>query len=231
MVSIGGQLLGELRLLELYTQALAQVVIMPGAPPVTEHVHRPLVRRGESFEDLDGRRLAGPIRAQQSEALTRPHRKVDPRDRHQVFISLHQAGAANRHGGTVSPAGSGARPRLHLHRYPKDHRWRPASPHRRRHSLCNLQSIPEPPAAARTRSFGSNGSFECNLRHRLCRLACPPVPHILPASYTCRRTRRAAVSTVGPADGRRGPTRGTGRRTACSHQKECGPAAPRALPS
>ena len=55
-----GQLVGELRLLQLNAQALAELLLVR-LPPATEHLHLSTVWRKQAFKDFNGRRLAGTI--------------------------------------------------------------------------------------------------------------------------------------------------------------------------
>src|SRR2546422_11364871 len=68
---LDGQLVGELRLLELDAEPLAQRPVRSAAPapPHPEHGDVPGIGGCESFEDLDRRRLAGAVGPQQAEAL------------------------------------------------------------------------------------------------------------------------------------------------------------------
>src|SRR6185369_16555128 len=61
------ELVGELRLLELDAEPLAQRVLVVG-PASPEHFHHALVRRRQPLADLDRRRLARAIRSEETEA-------------------------------------------------------------------------------------------------------------------------------------------------------------------
>ena len=97
------QPLVELRLLQVDAQPLAQRVVV-FAPPRPQHLDRPRVRRLQTLEDLDGRRLAGPVGSQQAEALAAEHREVQMVDRGQRAVALHEPRATERR-----PAGRGRR--------------------------------------------------------------------------------------------------------------------------
>src|SRR5207247_11311573 len=92
-----GELIALLAALELDPEALAQ-----RAPPGTvAPVHPPDFDRsgvgdGEPFEDLDGGRLAGAVGPEQAETLTGFDREIEPRDRYDVAVALHQPRAVNR---------------------------------------------------------------------------------------------------------------------------------------
>src|SRR5690606_30613709 len=72
--------------------------------------------REQPLEDLDGGRLARPVRPEQAEALTRPGLEVEPIHRHDVLVALDQPAAADRRGtfgrilhpGKVQPCREGA---------------------------------------------------------------------------------------------------------------------------
>ena len=92
------QLLGELRLLELDAEPLAQLAILPGAPALAEQLDLALVGRGQPFEDLDGRRLAGAVGAEQAEALAAADLEIEAVDGDDVAEALDQAATADRRG-------------------------------------------------------------------------------------------------------------------------------------
>ena len=66
------------------------------APAQAEHFDVARVRLEQPLEDLDGRRLAGAVRAEQAEALARPHLEVEARDGHDVAIALVEPAAQDR---------------------------------------------------------------------------------------------------------------------------------------
>src|SRR5262245_5590985 len=66
------QLVGELRFLQLDSEPLPQRAFI-ALPAQTEHLDIAVIRREQSLEDLDRRRLARAVRSEQSEALAAPH--------------------------------------------------------------------------------------------------------------------------------------------------------------
>ena len=56
-----------------------------------EHLDGAAVARAVALEDLDGRRLAGAVRAEQAEHLARLDREVDPAERFVVAVALAEA--------------------------------------------------------------------------------------------------------------------------------------------
>ena len=89
------QLVGELRLLQLYAETLTQLVLMR-TPCHPEHFDVALVWRQQSLEDLDGRRLAGAVRTQQPEALAALDGQREPVDGDDVSIALANVLAPQR---------------------------------------------------------------------------------------------------------------------------------------
>src|SRR5205085_2342195 len=90
------QLVGQLRVLELDAEALAQGARLGASGPVQpEDLHVPRIGRREPLQDLDGGGLAGAVRPEQAEALSRGHREIEPRDRQHVAITLDQARATD----------------------------------------------------------------------------------------------------------------------------------------
>ena len=67
-----------------------------GVPPrlriLAEHRHLAGVARAVALEDLDGRRLAGAVRAEQAEHLAACDREVDPAKGLVLAVALAQAG-------------------------------------------------------------------------------------------------------------------------------------------
>ena len=92
------QLVGELRLLQLDAEPLAQRLRI-GRPAQPEHLDVAGVRLRQPFADLDGRGLAGAVRAEQAEALARAHLELDAVDGDDVLVGL--AEIATRKAGVV----------------------------------------------------------------------------------------------------------------------------------
>ena len=90
-----GELVAELRLLELDTEPLPQRVVV-GAPAHAEDLDVAGVRLDQAFEDLDGGRLAGAVRPEQAEALPCPHLEIEAGHGDDVAVSLVQAAAHER---------------------------------------------------------------------------------------------------------------------------------------
>ncbi len=88
-----GQLVGELRLLQLDAQPLAQRLRVR-RPPQPENFDVTRVRLGQPLADLDRRRLAGAVRTEQAEALPGRHVEVDAVDGHDVLVGLAKIGDA-----------------------------------------------------------------------------------------------------------------------------------------
>ena len=91
-----GQLLVELCFLELDAEPRAQLSIAPLPPALAEHFHLTAVRRGEPFEDLDRRGLAGAVRPEQAEALTAPDLEIEAGNGDDIRVALLQAAASQR---------------------------------------------------------------------------------------------------------------------------------------
>ena len=75
-----GELLGELGFLQRDADALADVIVL-SAPAQAEDFDLAGGGVEQAFEDLDGRRLAGAVRAEQAEALAALDRQVEAADR------------------------------------------------------------------------------------------------------------------------------------------------------
>ena len=88
------QLVGELGLLELDADALAQGLRRSLSQVGPQHLHRPGVGGVQALEDLDGRGLAGAVGAEQTEALAGAHLEVDPIDGDQGPVALDETAAA-----------------------------------------------------------------------------------------------------------------------------------------
>ena len=90
---LDGELVGELRLLELDAEALAQLALV--APSAGRAPRLARVGREQPFEDLDRRRLAGAVRAEQAEALAAAHLERQAVDGHDVAVAFLQILAAH----------------------------------------------------------------------------------------------------------------------------------------
>src|SRR5207247_583671 len=91
------ELVGELRILQLNPQALAQGAgARTPRPAHPEDLHLAPVGGGESFEDLDGGRLSRPVGPQESEALACIDGEIEPRDRYDVRVALREPGTTDR---------------------------------------------------------------------------------------------------------------------------------------
>ena len=82
-----GELLGELRLLQLDAEPLAQLGRV-GLPPQPEHLDDAGVGRRQALADLDRRGLAGAVRSEQAETLAGVDLEVDAVDGDDVLIRL-----------------------------------------------------------------------------------------------------------------------------------------------
>src|SRR5207237_4346987 len=90
------QRVGQLRVLELDAESLAQGPPLAASGPVQpEDLHVPRIASREPLQDLDGGGLAGAVRPEQAEALARGHREIEPGDRQHVPVAFDQAGAAD----------------------------------------------------------------------------------------------------------------------------------------
>ena len=102
---VDGELLGELRFLELNAEPLAQLALVP-VPAQSEQLDLAGIRRQQPFADLDRRRLAGAVRAEQTEAFAGGDDEVEPVDGAHVAVGLAQI--ANEEGvrtrGATEPA-------------------------------------------------------------------------------------------------------------------------------
>jgi hypothetical protein len=87
------QLVGELRLLELDPQARTQGKAVP-LPPLAQHLDFAGVGRVQPFEDLDRRRLARAVGAQEPEALSSRDLQVEAGHGGHVTVSLDEATAS-----------------------------------------------------------------------------------------------------------------------------------------
>ena len=82
-----GELVGKLRLLERDADPLSQRLRV-ALPRAAEHLDLAGVTVDQPLADLDGRGLAGAVRAEQAEALLRADVEVDAVDRHDVAVRL-----------------------------------------------------------------------------------------------------------------------------------------------
>ena len=108
---LDGQLVGQLRFLELDAEPLAQLVLVR-RPPQAEHLHLAGVRPEQAFEDLDRRGLAGAVRAEQAEALAAAHRQRQAVHGHHIAVALHEAFASECDVGHDAPILLDSAPRL-----------------------------------------------------------------------------------------------------------------------
>jgi hypothetical protein len=93
-----GELVGELRLLQLNAEPLAQRP--PGgalAPRCPQDLDVARVRCRQPFEDLDRRGLAGAVRSEQAKALAGADREVEARDGDDVAETLGQRPTIDRY--------------------------------------------------------------------------------------------------------------------------------------
>src|SRR6185503_489875 len=85
-----GQLLGELRLLELDPDPLPQPARVVG-PGAAEDLDRSAVGCGQPFEDLHRGRLTGAVGAEEAEALAGAHLEIETVHRDDLAVTLHEA--------------------------------------------------------------------------------------------------------------------------------------------
>ncbi len=90
------ELVGELRILELDPDARAELAVAPFAPGDAEEFEGPAVGVIQSFDELDGGRLAGAVRAQQAEALAATNFEVDAGYCELCAVAFDERTAANR---------------------------------------------------------------------------------------------------------------------------------------
>src|ERR1700740_3005997 len=90
-----GQLLGELRVLQLNPEMLAKLLRV-GVPAHAEHFNISGIRRRQAFADLDSGCFARTIRAEEAETLTGAHFEVKSIDGLDVFVGLTQVANAKR---------------------------------------------------------------------------------------------------------------------------------------
>ena len=93
---LDGELVGELRFLELNAQALAERASCGAfTPGRAKNLDVAAVLECQSLEDFDGRGLACPVRAQQAEALAARDGEVDAGNRDDVAEALEQRATAD----------------------------------------------------------------------------------------------------------------------------------------
>ena len=103
-----GQLVGELRFLQLNAEPLAQRAPRGAlAPRCPQNLDVAAVGRRQAFEDLDGGRLPGAVRSEQPEALARPDREIETRDGDDVTEAFGQGAAVDRYDCCFSGSFSG----------------------------------------------------------------------------------------------------------------------------
>src|SRR4029453_9977516 len=95
---LDGELVAQLRLLEVKPRAAAQPLIMSAIPMLAENLDIPRIGRGESLEDLDRRRLACAVGTEQAETLTAGDLEIQASDSHDVAVALDEPAAAKRSG-------------------------------------------------------------------------------------------------------------------------------------
>ena len=89
-----GQLVVELRVLQLDSEALPQHTILL-APTHPEHLDVAGVVGIESFQDFNRRGLPGTVRPEQPEALPRSHVEIETVNGGDVAVALDETGAAD----------------------------------------------------------------------------------------------------------------------------------------
>jgi hypothetical protein len=89
------QLFGKLRLLKLNAEPLPQLAGVTG-PRQAEHFHFAGISRKQALENFDGGGLAGPVRAEQSEAFTPMNNEGQAINRDYLAIALDEAFATDR---------------------------------------------------------------------------------------------------------------------------------------
>src|SRR6185369_11201269 len=90
-------LLGQLRLLQLNANLLAQRLIVPGVPMLAQQLNRTFVRRRQTLEYLDSRRLPRPIWPKQPKTLSDEHLQIEPINGRHIRKPLHQPLTPQRH--------------------------------------------------------------------------------------------------------------------------------------
>src|SRR3954453_10980360 len=96
----------------------------------TEHLHRAARARAVSLEDLDGRRLSGPVRAEQAEHLARLDREVDAANGFDVAVALVQVAdddGGHRSTSTTAPGANGISRPVRSSRIPVQSGWCPTT--------------------------------------------------------------------------------------------------------
>ena len=90
-----GKLLAELRLLQLNPEPRAQAAVVAAPPTLAQHLDLTFVGCGQAFKDLDRRRLARAVWAEQAEALAAAHFEVEAADGDDVGVALDETVTAD----------------------------------------------------------------------------------------------------------------------------------------
>src|SRR5882762_10385189 len=103
-----GELVGELCFLQLNAEPFAQGASRRSVlPPHAEDFDVARVGRRQPFEDLDRRRLAGAVRAEQPKTFAGADAEIEAGDRDDVIEALHQRPTVDRYDGFFSLSFSG----------------------------------------------------------------------------------------------------------------------------
>src|SRR6185437_2077535 len=94
---LDGEFFGELRLLELDSEALAELARLFG-PPAAQDDDIAAVGTSEAFADLDRGGFAGAVGSEEAEALARAHVEVEAIDGHDIRIRLAEGSDREGHG-------------------------------------------------------------------------------------------------------------------------------------
>jgi hypothetical protein len=93
-----GELVGELRFLQLNAEPLAQRAPRGAvAPRRPQNLDVAAVGRRQPLENLDRRGLAGTVRPEQAKALAGPDREIETRDRQDVTEAFGQGATVDRY--------------------------------------------------------------------------------------------------------------------------------------
>ena len=82
-----GELLAELRFLKLNAEQVSELPLI-GGPSAAEHEDVSRVRCQQTLTDLDRRRLARTVGAEETEAFARPDLEVEARHRHDIAVAF-----------------------------------------------------------------------------------------------------------------------------------------------
>src|SRR4029434_10934922 len=93
---LDGELVAQLRLLELNSEAAAQRLIVSAIPMLAEDLDVPRIGRGEPLEDLDRRRLACAVGSEQAKALAAGDLEIEASDGNDIAVALDEPAAAKR---------------------------------------------------------------------------------------------------------------------------------------